>query len=293
MPYRPISAPIASGVLLLMSLTAMTACSSEASLPQGQPQSGNEPVAMVNDRPIPRGMFDVMIGVTLQEKASEAEISGESAPTQLTDSDREAILERLITLEAVVQEAAKQGFGSDDAFLHELALQRNTLIAQRFLAEASKKIVVDDAEIAEYYAQLPRHVEYDLRQIVTADEASARAAIVKLASGADFAQLAKETSQAPEAESGGSLGWLMPEQLHTPIAEAVRTMQAGTFTREPLQTPQGWHIVRVEGVRQLEQPPLETARSWIEGELRNQKLQQMIDRMRASAKVDTLASQAR
>jgi len=290
MPHRPIPTPIIHRLLLLASLAAVTACSSEASLPQALPRSGNEPVATVNGRPIPRGVFEVMLGVTRQEKASEAEATGQTTQPELTEADHQAILDRLITLEAVVQEAAKQGFGTDDAFLHELALQRDTLIAQRFLAEASKKIEIDDAAIAEYYAQLPKHFEYDLRQIVTADEASARAVIAKLKDGADFAQLASEMSQAPEAANGGSLGWLMAEQLPTTIADAVRAMQAGTFTDQPLQTPQGWHVVRVEGVRQLEQVPLETARAWIEGELRNQKIQQMIDQMRASAKVEILAN---
>lgn len=288
MPNCPTLPRTAAKLLLLASLSGIVACGSDTESTQAIPKSGNEPVATVNGRAIPRGMYDVMLGVLRQEKAQDEAALGQQIAAELTEADRQSILDRLITLEAVLQEAEKQGFGHDDAFLHELELQRKTLIAQRFLAETTRKIVIDDAAIEERYAQLPKHFEYNLQQIVTADEAGARAAIAKLESGADFAQLAKDTSQGPEAVNGGNLGWLMAEQLHASLATAVRSMQPGTYSHQPLQTPQGWHVVRVEDVRELGQPPLESAREWIEGELRNEKIQQMIDQMRSSANVETL-----
>jgi parvulin-like peptidyl-prolyl isomerase len=71
--------------------------------------------------------------------------------------------------------------------------------------------------------------------------------------GADFAAIAREHSEGPEAEEGGEVGWVTRDQLSPELADDVFAMAAGGIT-EPLELGEGHYIVKVEekGTRPLD-----------------------------------------
>ncbi len=76
-------------------------------------------------------------------------------------------------------------------------------------------------------------VQLRLRRIRVADEASAQALRERALGGADFAELADESSLDAAIEPGGDLGWQLAQEIEATIASAVAGLEPGNIT-EPL-----------------------------------------------------------
>ena len=71
-----------------------------------------------------------------------------------------------------------------------------------------------------------------------------------LRKGGSFVGYARQYSEASTAAVGGDLGWVRPEQLPDPIAEAVRNLQPGQIST-PIAVPGGVSIVAVQDTRKV------------------------------------------
>jgi peptidyl-prolyl cis-trans isomerase SurA len=78
--------------------------------------------------------------------------------------------------------------------------------------------------------------------------ARARDVFERAKRGEDFAQLAVTYSDSGTNIEGGSLGWRRGSQLPSMVADQVVKMQAGEVS-EPIRTPSGFHIFRLNEVR--------------------------------------------
>ena len=92
-------------------------------------------------------------------------------------------------------------------------------------------------------------LEYFARHILVDSEEEARAVIDLLNDGGDFAALAVEYSTGPSGPNGGDLGWFAADVMVPPFADAVRAMEVGSYSVEPVPTQFGWHVIFVEETR--------------------------------------------
>ena len=67
-------------------------------------------------------------------------------------------------------------------------------------------------------------------------------------SGEDFAKLAVAYSNSQTALEGGALGWRKGSELPTFLADVIAKLKPGEIS-EPLRTPTGYHIIRLNEVR--------------------------------------------
>jgi len=67
--------------------------------------------------------------------------------------------------------------------------------------------------------------------------------------GKDFAELAKQYSEGPSRDRGGSLGAFRKEAMVKPFADKAFSLKAGEIS-EPVRTRFGWHIIKVEKVNE-------------------------------------------
>ena len=127
------------------------------------------------------------------------------------------------------------------------------------------QVKVTDDEIREYYDEHPdefkmdktveaRHILINVSQDAGQDEVDkARAQIEsilqKAKEGQDFAELAKQYSQGPSKDQGGSLGTFTRETMVKPFADKAFSMKAGEIS-DPVRTQFGWHIIKVEKVNE-------------------------------------------
>ncbi|MCS7182428.1 MAG: peptidylprolyl isomerase [Thermoanaerobaculum sp.] len=84
-----------------------------------------------------------------------------------------------------------------------------------------------------------------LRQLILASKGQALEARDRLAKGEDFAALSRELSRAPNAASGGALGWVERGQLPPEFEAALSSLDVGGVSN-PVQSPAGWHVFWVE-----------------------------------------------
>jgi peptidyl-prolyl cis-trans isomerase SurA len=87
---------------------------------------------------------------------------------------------------------------------------------------------------------------------VAAREARVNEVREKLNGGADFAQLAVTYSDSGTNIEGGSLGWRKAAELPSIAAEAIPKLEAGQIT-EPIRTPSGFHLFKLNEIRGGEQ----------------------------------------
>ena len=81
--------------------------------------------------------------------------------------------------------------------------------------------------------------------------------------------------------SGGDLGWFSPNQMVEPFSDAVAELADGDYTKEPVQTQFGWHVILREESRASEPPTLESVRDVIKQNIEQQKLQDYLMELRA------------
>ncbi|HPF25131.1 MAG TPA: peptidylprolyl isomerase [Steroidobacteraceae bacterium] len=145
-----------------------------------------------------------------------------------------------------------------DGIRKELTLQ---MLRQR---DVIARINVSPRELQQYVdkqSKLPSDAnEYNVSHILIAvpqaatpdqlDTAAKRSDEVyqRASQGEDFARLAVQFSNSQTALDGGTLGWRKGPELPTFLAELVAKMKAGDVS-EPLRTPSGYHIIRLNEVR--------------------------------------------
>ncbi|MFQ5915973.1 MAG: SurA N-terminal domain-containing protein [Nitrospinota bacterium] len=98
-------------------------------------------------------------------------------------------------------------------------------------------------------------------------KAKAEDLIRRLRNGADFAALAKEFSEDPNAEKGGELGSFGRGELDPEFEKAVFGMEVGEL-RGPVRTDFGFHIIRLDGIEGEKVRPLSEVKASIADGLR-------------------------
>ena len=233
-------------------------------------------VATVNNSPITQDVLDVYAA---QRKAQ---------PGNEQSNTEEAILNELIALELMRQESIKMGLDSQPVVIATLNQTTRTTLAGIAIKDfMSKNPVTDEAAKVAYDEQMgAAGKEYNARHILVADEDTAKEVIKLLDSGSDFSELAKEKSTGPSGASGGKLGWFGAGQMVKPFSDAAAELEKGAYTKAPVQTQFGWHVIILDDVRESTPPPFEDVKDRIKMLLANQQLQAYVESMKNTATID-------
>ncbi|RIK98027.1 MAG: molecular chaperone SurA [Burkholderiales bacterium] len=123
----------------------------------------------------------------------------------------------------------------------------DAFLAAQTGAEASDR---SELHIAQILLRLPEgaSAEQIERQRLRAEEIERQ-----LRAGADFGRLAAAFSDAPEAMSGGSLGWRTPDRLPQMFVDAVKSLKPGGFS-PVLRSPAGFHVLELVERRNASMP---------------------------------------
>lgn len=211
--------------------------------------------------------------------------------TQGQSFPKDKLIEELVQRELLVQEALQKQLDKSPEFIQRMDVVRKSLLSQAALQNYLKSNPVTDEEIkAEYEKNVggENNMEYKARHILVKTEDEAKKIIEQLDKGAKFDELAKKTSTGPSGPEGGDLGWFAPSQMVTPFSEAVIALENGKYTSEPVETQFGWHVILREDSRQQTLPALEEVKEQITPYLQRQKVQTMMENLRAGAQVEIL-----
>ncbi|MEM9779307.1 MAG: peptidylprolyl isomerase [Pseudomonadota bacterium] len=129
--------------------------------------------------------------------------------------------------------------------------------------------------------------EYSAAHILVETEEEAQAIVEELEGGADFAELAMERSTGPSGPRGGDLGWFGAGAMVPAFDAAVQEMEPETISA-PVQTDFGWHVIRLNEVREKALPTLEEVSPQLTNELSQQAVADKITGLRESSGAEIL-----
>jgi peptidyl-prolyl cis-trans isomerase C len=254
-------------------LHVVTAVALMAAVPWAMAQN----VAIVNGKAVPTSRVDLL--------AKQVEGSGRP----VTEEVRAQIKEEVVLREIFMQEAQKRGVAASEDYKNQMELARQTIMIRGLFADFQKKNPVSDAELkAEYdkFTAANGGKEYRARHILVEKEDEAKDIIKSIKGGAKFEDIAKKSSKDPgSGANGGDLDWANAASYVTEFSEAMITLDKGQMTETPVKSQFGWHIIRVDDVRQAKLPPFEELKPQIAQQMEQQKLAEFQKSLREKAKV--------
>ncbi|MET4732217.1 peptidyl-prolyl cis-trans isomerase C [Thalassospira sp. MBR-102] len=223
---------------------------------------------------------------------SEVRATQEGLPQQYRQLPFEMLkpmlVDREINQRLLMLAGQDAGLADDEEVKNQLAALERRLVAETYLERAIAEKVTDDAIKAHYDEFIKTNEpepQVHARHILLENEDDAKAVIAELDDGADFVELAKEKSTGPSGPNGGDLGFFNKGDMVAPFAEAAFAMEPGTYSKEPVQTQFGWHVILVEEKKDGVQPTLEEIRQQMEAEVTQQAVQDLIEELRSDAEV--------
>ena len=233
-------------------------------------------IATVNGAPIMKSVLDIY---GAQRKANQ----GEGEP--VSDED---ILNEVISLELMRQEGVSKGLNTSPTIVATMDQQTRTLLAGAAIRDYVQNNPVTDEQARQVYEKEIGQpaTEYNARHILVKTREEADEVIHELDKGGDFSALAKEKSTDTSAAQGGELGWFSGAQMVQPFADAVAGLDKGSYTREPVQTQFGWHVILLEDTRESTPPAFEDIKDRLKVLVANQQLQQHIQQVREAATIE-------
>jgi len=165
--------------------------------------------------------------------------------------------------------------------------EARAFLASEMLARISERDVSEEDIQAAYAEQFDAAIpdsEFNASHILVENREEAVALIAQLEDGADFAALAKEHSTGPSGKSGGELGWFGKGQMVKPFEEAVMELAVGEIS-PPVETQFGWHIVRLNDMRNIAIPTLDEVRNEIIAQIQETAIEAEIAALTDAANV--------
>ncbi|MDM0035497.1 peptidylprolyl isomerase [Variovorax sp. J22P271] len=234
--------------------------------------------AIVNGKAVPKARMDVL--------AQQLAAAGRPVTPEMQGQLREEVIAR----EVFMQEAQKQGLDATDDYKNQLELARQAILIRQLFDNYRKNNAVTDADVqAEYdkFVAANSGKEYKARHILVETEDQANKILADLKNGGKFEDIAKKQSKDPgSGANGGDLDWAAPASFVPEFSEAMIKLKKGETTATPVKSQFGYHIIRVDDIRQAQLPKLEEVKPQVVQQLQQQRLQKYQEDLRAKAKVE-------
>ncbi len=261
----------------------------------------NTTVAVVNGVPIPQSRVDYVV---------KAQIQRSQGQQKDTPEFRQQVKDVLITREVIAQDAIRKGLDKSPQVQSQLDMAKQDFVIQAYFEDFIKNTVPTDEETRAEYEKIKaaqtddgKKMEYRVRHILVkvdpasandpkkmkAAEQKAKAIVAELnkAYGKNFAQLAKAKSDDEGSKGeGGQLDWTDGSNLVKEFTDAMVKLDKGSYTKVPVKTRFGYHIILLEDVRPIQFPPYEQVKERVQQELVKQARDKKIEELRAAAKVE-------
>ena len=196
----------------------------------------------------------------------------------------------------VAAEAALQkGLDKTPEVQDQLDGVRQSVLANAYVQDFVKTNPVTDEALRAEYDRIKASVsgtEYKARHILVEKEAEARDIIARLKKdpGA-FAKIAADKSKDPGSKTrGGDLGWFDAQRMVPEFGEALRKLEKGQITTEPVKTQFGYHVIALDDTRPIEPPPFDAVKPQLSQQVQQQALKKQLDDLKAKAKIEIVAA---
>ena len=210
---------------------------------------------------------------------------------------KRSLLNDMVRLVILAQEAKKRGMDKDADVKSALADYERTLLVQKLVEDLSKDIVVTDIEIENFYEQnkdiFRSPPQLKIREIAVGSEVQARDIYVRLLQGEDFAAMARESSVLPSKDKGGDLGYVVPFKnkgkfpKYWQVVEPLDTGAISAIFKDDYG--KHYYIVKVEDRKESKATPLQEVKDKIREALKIEKqnkiLEDLVNKAKANSRI--------
>ncbi|MEW5770299.1 MAG: peptidylprolyl isomerase [Pseudomonadota bacterium] len=275
--YRKLLAlPLLAGFSL--SVLAAEPAAAPAKADEKAEAKANAPVAVVNGTAIPAAFADF---------ARQNRLARNMPPEMLTP---EALRESLVATELLAQQAIKSGLDKEPTVAAAIAFQQRELLGKAALEDYVRNHPIAESDLKAEYDKAKAKAgdkEYRARHILVATEKAAKDILAQLKKPkVKFEDLAKKYSKDSSAGNGGDLGWTLPANLVPEFAQPMTALKKGQVSAAPVQTQFGWHVIRLDDVRNLDFPAFDAIKGRIANQMQQQAVRRYVQSLRAEAKVE-------
>ncbi len=204
---------------------------------------------------------------------------------------RARALDSLIDIKVLAKQAEAQGLDEDPELKRRMDLLRNRALHNGYF-ETVVRPSVTDADLQARYDQeigaATPEQEVSARHILVKTEDEAKAIIAELDGGADFVELAKAKSTGPSGPNGGDLGYFGKGRMVPEFEQAAFAMETGAYTKEPVKTQFGFHIIKVENKRDVALPTFEQSKEQLQQIVLTEKYAAAVEEGREAVGVEIL-----
>jgi peptidyl-prolyl cis-trans isomerase C len=214
----------------------------------------------------------------------------QSALQQLPpEKQADALLKALIDIRLMSAAAMAEGLDKKDETAHVLVYEHDRTLRNAFLQDKLTAQVTDDAIKARFEQELAKFVpgdEVHATHILVATEDEAKAIIAQLDQGGDFAAIAKaKSTDTGSGAAGGDLGFFGHGATVKEFEDAAFALPVGQYTKTPVKTQFGYHVIKVLEKRKQPPPTLADRHDEIRDELAHEVILAEIGKLHDSAKV--------
>ena len=234
-------------------------------------------IAIVNGKAVPSSRVEAL----------KQQVARSGRP--ITPEVEAQIKEEVIAREIFMQEAQKRGMDATEEYKSQIELARQTILIRELFAEFQKTSAVSDADVqAEYdkFVAANGGKEYRARHILVETKEQADAILASLKKNGKFEDIAKKQSKDPgSGANGGDLDWAAPGNYVKEFSDAMVALSKGQVSA-PVQSQFGFHIIRLDDVREAQLPALADVKPQIVQQMTQQRMATFQQELRAKAKVE-------
>lgn len=223
---------------------------------------------------LPFGTFSMAQEAKVVAKVGDKEITSADLDQALKDmaqqfnnfpeAERRArALDSMIDIHVLAAKARKEGLDKDPELQRSIELLRARALHNGYFQQRIQGEINDEAMKARYDKEIAKakpEQEVSARHILVKTEDEAKAIIKELEGGADFVELAKSKSTGPSGPKGGDLGFFGRGRMVPAFEKAAFELEKGTYTKEPVKSQFGFHIIKVDDKRDIAPPSFEQSK---------------------------------
>ncbi len=199
----------------------------------------------------------------------------------LQKDQQKKVIEQAIEKRLLADKAMKSGIEKDPLYQETLKKMKKDLALEIWMKKQFDAQKVSDADAKAFYKKNTKMFKQPAmakaKHILVKTEGEAKKIIAQLKKAKNvkktFVKLAAEKSTGPSGPNGGELGWFDATKMVKPFADAAFALKKGTFTKKPVKTQFGYHVIYVEDKKKSENVSFEKAKKNIVQSLKVQKFQ--------------------
>lgn len=274
----------------LLAMAAVSGAQDAQPAPAAEPPAAEAPAAPVQRDPA--AVVATVNGKPITEadlSLAEQDMSAQFA--QMPEEQRRAAaLSAIMEIRLMAEKATTDGLDKDADFQRRLAFLNERALHSAVI-DKDVSGAITDADIRAAYdkqiAATPPGNEVRARHILVKTKEEADAIIKELDAGKSFEDIAKEKSTDPgSGANGGDLGYFSAGQMVPEFEKAAFELNVGEYTKVPVQSQFGFHIIKLEDKRQQQPPAFEQVKDQFRQVVLRDKYFALVKSLRGAAKVD-------